>query len=95
MLDPHTSMSLAAVLVLTVVVLVLVVGWLAAVFLAGRQPRGGSARPGREYPADARRPEAASHSGDVPARARAHPPAGHPAGGGADEPLASGTGQAG
>jgi hypothetical protein len=95
MLDPHTSMSLTAVLVLTVVVLVTVLGWLAAVFLAGHQPRGGSARPGREEPASARRPEAASHSGDVPARACAHPSAGQPAGGGADEPLASGTGQAG
>jgi hypothetical protein len=95
MLDPHTSMSLASVLVLTVVVLVLVAGWLAAVFLAGRQPRGGGARPGREDPAGARRPEAASHRGDVPARARAHPPAGQQAGGGADEPLASGAGQAG
>jgi hypothetical protein len=50
MLDPHTSMSLAAILVLTVVVLVLVVGWLAVVFLAGRQP-GGSARPESEDPA--------------------------------------------
>ena len=54
MLDPHTSMSLTAVLVLTVVVLVTVLGWLAAVFLAGHQPRGGSARPGREDPADRR-----------------------------------------
>jgi hypothetical protein len=88
MLDPHTSMSLAAVLVLTVVVMVLVVGWLAAVFLAGRQPRAGSPRPGREDPADLR-------GGDVPARARAHPPAGRPAAGGADEPLAPATGEAG
>ena len=88
MLDPHTSMSLAAVLVLTVVVLVLVVGWLAVVFLAGRQPRAGSPRPGREDPADLR-------GGDVPARARAHPPAGQPTASGADEPLASGTGHPG
>ena len=93
--DPHTSMSLAAVLVLTVVVLVTVLGWLAAVFLAGRQPRGGSPRPGREEPAGARRPEAVNHTGDVSARARAHPSAGQSAGGCADEPLASGTGQAG
>src|SRR5258708_6624715 len=43
MTDPHTSMSLAATLVLTVVALVLLVGWLAAVFLAAREPGGGSA----------------------------------------------------
>jgi hypothetical protein len=66
MLDPHTSMPLAAVLVLTVVVLVTVLGWLAAVFLAGRQPRAGSRRPGREERGDLR-------GGDMPARARAHP----------------------
>lgn len=95
MLDPHTSMSLAAILVLTAVVLVLVVGWLAAVFLAGSQPRGGSARPDRQHPAGVRPPEAVSHGGDVPAWARARPQAGQPAGGGAHEPLASGTGQAG
>jgi hypothetical protein len=35
MVDPHTTMSLAAVLVLTVVVLVTVGGWLAVVFRAG------------------------------------------------------------
>ena len=35
MLDPHTSMSLTAVLVLTAVVLVTVLGWLWIVFRAG------------------------------------------------------------
>jgi hypothetical protein len=40
MTDPHTSMSLTAVLVLAAVVMVTVVGWLIAVFLAGRQPAG-------------------------------------------------------
>jgi hypothetical protein len=88
MLDPNTSMSLAEVLVLTAVVLVTVLGWLAAVFLAGRQPRAGSPRPGREDPADLR-------GGDVAAQARAHPLAGQPAAGGADEPLAPATGEAG
>jgi len=53
MTDPHTSMSLAATLVLTVVVMVLVVGWLAAVFLAGHQPAGGRARPDSEDPSGA------------------------------------------
>jgi hypothetical protein len=40
MLDPHTSMSLTAVLVLTAVVLVTVLGWLWIVFRAGSQPAG-------------------------------------------------------
>src|SRR6266568_3085671 len=43
MTDPGFSMSPVAILVLTVVVLVLMAGWLAAVFLAARQPGGGSA----------------------------------------------------
>lgn len=37
MVHPHTSMSLGAVLVLTVVVLVTVGGWLWVVFRAGNQ----------------------------------------------------------
>ena len=65
MTDPRTSMSLPAILVLTVVALVLVVGWLAAVFLAGRQPGGGGAQPGSEGSARARRPETVTHAGDV------------------------------
>jgi hypothetical protein len=73
MTDPHTSMSLAA----TVVVLVLVVGWLAAVFLAGHQPAGGRARPGSEDPARARQPKAARGRGDMPVSAHAAPPDGH------------------
>jgi hypothetical protein len=89
-------MSLAGVLVLTVVVLVLLVGWLAAVFLAARQP--GGARPGNEDPARGRQPEAVTHRGDMPAGTRVHPPDGHPGqpagGGGTGEPLARGTGQA-
>ena len=92
MTDPGSSMSLAATLVLTVIVLVLLVGWLAAVFLAPRQP--GSARPGHGDPARGRQPEAVTDRGDMPARTRAHPPARRAAGGG-DEPLARGTGQAG
>ena len=43
MAEPGSSMSLTAVLVLTVVVLALIGGWLGAVFLAGRET-GGSAR---------------------------------------------------
>ena len=38
MTDPGSSVSLTAVLVLTVVVLVLMGGWLGAIFLAARQP---------------------------------------------------------
>ena len=44
MAEPGSSMSLTAVLVLTVVVLALIGGWLGAVFLAGRETGGGSAR---------------------------------------------------
>ena len=87
MTDPHTSMSLAAILVLTVVVMVTVVGWLAVVFLAGHQPVGGRARPGSEDPARARRPGAVRRHGDMPAGAHAAPPGGQPA---ADEPAARG-----
>jgi hypothetical protein len=46
MTDPGSSMSLTAVIVLTVVVLVGMAGWLGAVFFAAREPRDGSARPG-------------------------------------------------
>ena len=87
MTDPHTSMSLTAVLVLTVVVMVTLVGWLVVVFWAGHQPAGGRARPGSEDPA--RRPEAVRRRGDMPAGAHAAPPDGQPA---ADEPTASGAG---
>jgi hypothetical protein len=66
MTDPHTSMSLAAILVLTVVVMVLVAGWLAVVFLAGREPGVGRARPGSEDPARVAEPGVPSRGG-VPA----------------------------
>ena len=61
-----SSMSLTAVLVLTVVVLVLIAGWLGAVFYAGRQTGGGSARPDAADPRQASQPEAGA-PGDVPA----------------------------
>lgn len=65
MLDPHTSMSWTAVLVLTVVVMVLVVGWLAVVFRAGhepaRKPRPGGERAGRDA-----EPGIGSHSQPAP-----------------------------
>jgi hypothetical protein len=96
MTDPHTSMSLAAILVLTVVVMVLVVGWLVAVFLAGRQPAGGRARAGSGDPARARRPEAVRRRGEMPAGAHVVPSDGQPAaGGGTGEPAADSVGQAG
>jgi hypothetical protein len=47
MVDPHTSMSLTAVLVLTVVVLVTVGGWLWVVFRAGSQARPAAGPPRR------------------------------------------------
>jgi hypothetical protein len=99
MTDPGSSMSPVAILVLTVVVLSLLVGWLAVVFRAARQPGGGSPRPGSGDPARARQPEAVTHHGDMAAGARVHPPAagpGQPAGdGGTEEPPARRAGQAG
>jgi hypothetical protein len=89
-------MSLAAILVLTVVVMVTVVGWLIAVFLAGHQPAGGRARPGSGDPARARQPEAVTRRREMPARAHAAPPDGQPAaGGGTGEPAADSVGQVG
>jgi hypothetical protein len=44
------SMSLTAVLVLTAVVLVLMAGWLGALFFVGRETGGGSARLDTEDP---------------------------------------------
>ena len=78
MTDPHTSMSLAAILVLTVVVMVLLVGWLAVVFLAAREPGVGSARPGGEDPARVAEPDAVPSRGGMPAGPGARRPAGGP-----------------
>lgn len=50
MSDPHSSMSLTAVLVLAVVVVVLLVGWLAVVFHADSRP---ARRPTRRDAEDA------------------------------------------
>lgn len=58
MTDPGSSMSRTAVTVLTVVVRVAMAGWPGAVFFVARERRGGSARPGREEPGRASRPEA-------------------------------------
>jgi hypothetical protein len=49
------SMSLTAVLVLTAVVLVLMAGWLGAIFFVGRETGGGSARLDKEDPGRAGR----------------------------------------
>ena len=57
MTDPGSSMSPTAVLVLTAVVLVLIAGWLGAVFFAGRQP--GAGRRGAGHPPGAGQPQAA------------------------------------
>ena len=54
-------MSLTAVLVLAVVVIVLLVGWLAVVFLAARSPAP-EPSPGAEDASDAADPEAGPHS---------------------------------
>ena len=45
MTDPGSSMSLTAIIVLTVVVLVAMAGWLGVVFFMAREPRAGNARP--------------------------------------------------
>jgi hypothetical protein len=95
MTDPHTSMSLAAILVLTAVSLVSVAGWLVAVFRAGHEPAG-RARTGSEHPPAVRRPAAVTPHGNLSARAHADPLDGQPAaGGGTGEPAAHGAGQAG
>jgi hypothetical protein len=92
-------MSLAAILVLTVVVMVLLVGWLAAVFLAARDPGAGGARPGSEDPARVAEPGAVPSGSGVPAGPGARRPAGgsapQPGDDAAGEPLPLGAGQAG
>jgi hypothetical protein len=80
MTDPGSSMSLTAIIVMAVVVLVLLAGWLGAVFFAAREPRGGSARTGGDDPGRASQPEAGRHPGDVPA-APARVPGGDGTGG--------------
>jgi hypothetical protein len=89
MTDPGSSMSLTAVIVMAVVVLVLLAGWLGAVFFAAREPKGGSARPGAGDPGRASQPEARRHPGDVPAA-----PARVPGGDGTGEAL-TGAGRGG
>lgn len=66
MTDAGSSMSLTAIIVLTVVVLVGMAGWLGAIFFVAREPRGGSVRPGGEGPGRASQPEGGTHPGDVP-----------------------------
>jgi hypothetical protein len=96
MTDPHTSMSLAAILVLTVVVMVLVVGWLVMVFLAGNQPAGGRVRPGSEDPARVAEPDAVPSRGGMPAGPGARRgPAPQPGDDATGEPLPLGAGQPG
>jgi hypothetical protein len=84
MTDPHTTMSLTAVLVLTAVVMVTVVGWLVVVFLAGHQPAGGRARPGSGDTALARRAKGRQAARGHARRAYAAPLDGQPT---ADEPA--------
>jgi hypothetical protein len=67
MLDPHTSMSLTAVLVLTAVVLVTVLGWLWVVFRAGSQPAGRQAARGAGDGGHAADPDAGPRSQAEPA----------------------------
>ncbi len=62
MSDPGSSMSLTAVLVLTVVVIVLLFGWLAVVFRAARQTE---VRPPRPAPAPNREPTAEASAGSL------------------------------
>ena len=67
MVDPHTSMSLTAVLVLTVVVLVTVAGWLAIVFRVGSGPARRPAPGGAGDGGHAAGPEAGARSQAEPA----------------------------
>jgi hypothetical protein len=69
-------MSPAATLVMVVVVLVLAGAWLAAVFLAARQPASGRARQGREDAAPAAAPDAVLRSENAPSAPHAGTPAG-------------------
>ncbi|HEY5018019.1 MAG TPA: hypothetical protein VII59_14720 [Streptosporangiaceae bacterium] len=95
MTDPHTSMSLAAILIMIVVVLVTVAVMLAAVFLAAREP-GPGLRPGSGGPAAAPWPEAVGGGGEMPAGARVILSDGQPAAvGGTGEPAADYAGRAG
>ena len=82
MSDPHSSMSLTAVLVLTVVTLVLMGGWLGAIFFAARENSGG-ARLAEKDPGHAGQPEADTRPEDVPAGRPARPAED----GGTGEPL--------
>lgn len=75
MSDPHSSMSLTAVLVLTVVVIVLLVGWLAVVFRADSQPARRPARRGAEdagHAATRKQARAARPSPPLTARGTGH-----------------------
>jgi hypothetical protein len=90
MTDPGSSMSLTAVIVLTVVVLVAMAGWLGVVFFVAREPRGGGARPGGEDPGRASQPEAGRHPGDVPTAAPARAPGGDGGTGGSLTPVRRG-----
>jgi hypothetical protein len=66
MSDPGSSMSLTAVLVLTVVVLACIGGWLAVVFRAGSEPAR-RPRPGGEEAGRGAEPGAGSDSQSAPA----------------------------
>ena len=66
MSDPGSYMSPEAVLVMAVVVVVLLVGWLAAVFRAARQPVTEPARPGLESAKHAAEPGPDPHGQTAP-----------------------------
>jgi hypothetical protein len=66
MSDPGSSMSLTAVLVLTVVVLVCIAGWLAVVFRAGSE-HAGRPVPGGDGAGRDAEPGAGSRSQAAPA----------------------------
>lgn len=74
MSDPGSSMSPAAVFLMAVVVLVLLGGWLLAVFRAARQPVSKPARPGNEGAGQAAGPGAGPHSQTAPAARSADEP---------------------
>ena len=74
--DPGSSMSLTAVLVMTVVVLVLLGAWLIAVFRAAHEPASGHRYPGGQDTARGARRQASARGADAAAARHSGTPRG-------------------
>jgi hypothetical protein len=94
-MNPNSDMSPAALTVMAVVVVVLIGGWLGAVFFAARQPRTRAGRQRKDDAAGAAEPDAVTPRGDVPAGPHAHRSAQQPADAGTKEPVPRGAVQSG